>query len=57
MYIQYYYLDKSSTAWFIPLIFALGTFYMYILSTNAPPLNEENDRYSLIQFSAPMSAF
>ncbi len=39
-----YYLGSYSTVWFIPIIFALGTFYMYILSTNAPPLNEESDR-------------
>lgn len=38
------FLESSYTVWFIPLIFALATFYMYILSTNAPPLTEENDR-------------
>jgi len=41
------FMNGSLTVWFIPLIFALATFYMYILSTNAPPLNKESDRASL----------
>jgi hypothetical protein len=42
-----HFINNSSTVWFIPLLFALATFYMYILSTNAPPLNKESDRASL----------
>ena len=30
--------------WCIPLIFALATFFMYIVSTNAPPLTEDNSK-------------
>ncbi|CAF0991255.1 unnamed protein product [Adineta ricciae] len=41
------FMNSSSTVWFIPIIFALATFYMYILSTNAPPLNTEADRMTL----------
>lgn len=37
--------DSSSMVWFIPLIFLCATAYMYLLSTNAPPLTEENERY------------
>ena len=33
------------TVWFIPLIFALSKIYMYILSTNAPPLSEDAEKY------------
>ncbi|UJR27227.1 hypothetical protein I4U23_008523 [Adineta vaga] len=41
------FMNSSSTVWFIPLIFALATFYMYILSTNAPPLDTDSDRATL----------
>ncbi|CAF0755980.1 unnamed protein product [Adineta ricciae] len=41
------FMNSSSTVWFIPIIFALATFYMYILSTNAPPLNTEADSYDI----------
>ncbi|CAF0937022.1 unnamed protein product [Rotaria sp. Silwood1] len=41
-----HFMKSSFTVWFIPLIFALATFYMYILSTNAPPLDKESDRTS-----------
>ncbi|CAF3692913.1 unnamed protein product, partial [Rotaria sordida] len=38
-----HFMRSSLTVWFIPLLFALATFYMYILSTNAPPLDKESD--------------
>ena len=44
IYIFSVFVDSSSTVWFIPFIFALATFYIYILSTNAPPLSKESDR-------------
>ncbi|CAF0911820.1 unnamed protein product [Adineta steineri] len=40
-------MNSSLTVWFIPLLFALATIYMYILSTNAPPLSTDQDRASL----------
>ncbi|CAM4970930.1 unnamed protein product [Rotaria socialis] len=42
-----HFMKSSVTVWFIPLIFALATFYMYILSTNAPPLKDDSDRATL----------
>lgn len=42
-----YFMNSPQTVWFIPLIFAFATIYMYILSTNAPPLSEDTERATL----------